>query len=380
MIEETIDHINKRIRSARVIWVYTPAHVSLDQVCASVVFARLLARTGKEVGLVMPPNLDSRIAELVPETKDVPFPASPFGTTLVVNRPELDASRVTVQSEEGGVSVVFPGTLFTEQSVRVKQWQKLCDVAIVIGAHNRQSFFGEGFEPYARALGEVPVILLGFHITTEAWGELNCIDPKASGASELVERVARNIFPGIVFEPREATLLYMGIVDATHGFSVRNQNPKTYEAVSRLIEYGADNAKIINEFYFSKRLSELRVWGRALARLERDAYRNIVWSRVAAADFEKTGATPAEARTVLDEMMVQAPEADVACLFLEHEGRTEVGIRNKLGGFPLAETFWKYSPLGGNDRLVFMISAPLVEAERMILEELTFAWDRLRPR
>ena len=93
--------------------------------------------------------------------------------------------------------------------------------------------------------------------------------------------------------------------------------------------FGARQQEIIKHIYKTKPLSTLRVWGRALNRIQIDPASGIVWSSVNKEDLAELGATSKETHGILDELISTIPDADVHVLFTElEEGGLKASMRS----------------------------------------------------
>ena len=103
-------------------------------------------------------------------------------------------------------------------------------------------------------------INIDHHITNSGDGDINYIDPSASSASELVfdcmdeEKIDESI----------AKAIYLGIVHDTGVFQYSNVSPKTLRIAAKLIEYGFDFPKLIEETFYQKTYVQNQIMGRTL--------------------------------------------------------------------------------------------------------------------
>ncbi len=63
----------------------------------------------------------------------------------------------------------------------------------------------------------------------------------------------------------------------------------------------------------------MKIWGRALNRIQIDAAARIVWSAISREDLAEMDATSKETHGILDELISTIPDADVYVLFTETE-------------------------------------------------------------
>jgi hypothetical protein len=125
-----------------------------------------------------------------------------------------------------------------------------------------------------------------------------------------------------------ATLLLTGIITDTGSFQNANTTPKSFAKAAQLISYGARQQEIIQHIYKTKQLSQLKLWGRVLSKIQTDDKFKIVWSVVSQQDFKDTESHVDQTGDVIDELMTNAPGAEVVVLMKEKEdGSISVSIR-----------------------------------------------------
>lgn len=99
------------------------------------------------------------------------------------------------------------------------------------------------------------------HVSNAAGtGKYNYIYPEASSASELVYELVEEE----MLDKDIAAALYMGIAHDTGVFRYSGTSPKTLQAAAKLISYGFDFSKLIEETFYEKSYVQNQVMGRAL--------------------------------------------------------------------------------------------------------------------
>jgi phosphoesterase RecJ-like protein len=104
-------------------------------------------------------------------------------------------------------------------------------------------------------------INIDHHISNrQGCGELNYVDPEASSTSELVF----DLFEEQYLDRDIAQSVYIGIIHDTGVFQYSNTSPKTLEIAAKLIRYGFDFTKLIEETFYEKTYLQNQILGRAL--------------------------------------------------------------------------------------------------------------------
>ena len=99
-------------------------------------------------------------------------------------------------------------------------------------------------------------LVIDHHKTNEGFGDIAVIDPKAAATAEIIAELY-----SLAEEPfgEAATPLYTGLVTDTGGFRFSNTTPKTLRTAAKLIEEGADSAKICLEIFEQNPLEKIRL-------------------------------------------------------------------------------------------------------------------------
>ncbi|MEK7672258.1 MAG: DHH family phosphoesterase [Patescibacteria group bacterium] len=167
---------------------------------------------------------------------------------------------------------------------------------------------------------QIPVINIDHHISNTHFGKINHVDIMASSTTELlfpvIEQMAQEENINLIDED-VATLLLTGIITDTGSFQNANTTPRSFDVASQLIAYGARQQEIIQYIYKTKQLSQLKLWGRVLSKIQTDEENHIVWSVVSQQDFRDTGSNEDETGDIIDELMTNAPGAEVILLIKE---------------------------------------------------------------
>lgn len=126
-----------------------------------------------------------------------------------------------------------------------------------------------GFEKYKdKFIENQVVVLLDHHPDITIKGDLNIIDAFYSSVCEIVydyleftkEKITGDI----------ATFLLLGILADTGSFQHANTTARVMEIASDLLRRGANLAKIIEATFSNKKISTLKLWGRAFEKARID--------------------------------------------------------------------------------------------------------------
>lgn len=116
-------------------------------------------------------------------------------------------------------------------------------------------------------------------------------DPGASSTAELIYELARQA--GWRLDRYVATCLLTGIISDTSAFQNANTTPRTMQVAAALLRAGANRREIIRQCFFTSSLPKLKLWGRAMARIEQHGQTaGIVSTVLTKEDILECGAHP----------------------------------------------------------------------------------------
>lgn len=192
------------------------------------------------------------------------------------------------------------------------------------------ALLGKLFEANPALFYETALVNIDHHPSNTGYGKVNLVDTTAASASELVLQVIRELETSAgkpILDPDIATLILTGIITDTGSFQNSNTTPRSFEIAADLIEAGARQQEIIKHVYKTKPLNTLKLWGKVLSRIEYDPLYRIVWSTITADDIAETQADPKEASGIIDELMSNAPGAEIVLLLRQTEAGVSASLR-----------------------------------------------------
>lgn len=214
----------------------------------------------------------------------------------------------------------------------------------------------------------LPRAIVDHHVSNEAAGPGDWIDPTAAATCEMVALLAVRL--GVPLDAGDGALaaaLMAGIVMDTATFAHPNATPRTLTVSAALIEAGAQLSEISRRLYRTKPEAQLRLFGRVLARLETESDGRIVSSWLLDDDLAATGSEPHHGEGIID-LLAQAEEAEVAMLLKEADGTTRLSVRTQPGGVDATVLTGRFGG-GGHARAAgATIAMPVEEARRAALQ------------
>jgi phosphoesterase RecJ-like protein len=170
-------------------------------------------------------------------------------------------------------------------------------------------------------------INIDHHASNTRYADLNWVSAKQPSTGELIFRLLESANWAVT--PPIADCLFAAVSTDTGSFQYPTTRPATFKVASKLVERGADLAKVCHEVYQSYPLSRVRLLKHVynhfqLTHDDRTAY---FWLKPA--DYARTGARPDDSEGLIDHLRAIQPVV-VACLFEEIDpGLIRISLRSK---------------------------------------------------
>ncbi len=304
------------------ILVVPHANVDPDGLSSALACYQVLRALGKDATVVCPDTLPESL-EFLPGfeklSREVEEQQNFVVTINLDGGVEVDKLRYTVEEHKVNIIVVPKHGRIRREHLSFSEGESRYDLIIVVDTADL-ALLGSAYTDHIDLFSSVPILNVDHHISNTKFGQITLIDPTAASATEVLyhwflsePKFRQAITPDI------ATLLLTGLITDTRSFQNPNTTPRALEVAAELLELGARQQEIIQHIYKTKPLSTLRIWGRALNRIQIDRSTGIVWSAISREDLAEMGAASKETHGLLDELISTIPEADVHVLFTELE-------------------------------------------------------------
>ncbi|MFC1615516.1 bifunctional oligoribonuclease/PAP phosphatase NrnA [Patescibacteria group bacterium] len=268
-----------------------------------------------------------------------------FVITVDCQKTKVESVNHNIEKDKVNIIITPKDGRYSEENVSFNKGQLDFDVIITVDTAEL-SQLDHIYENNIEIFNQIPVINIDHHISNTHFGKINYVDIMASSTTELlltlIEQMAEETKHDLIDEDI-ATLLLAGIITDTGSFQNSNTTPKAFATSAKLIAYGARQQEIIKNVYKTKQLSQLKLWGRVLSKIQVDEPNRIVWSTVSQQDFKDTGSTENETGDIIDELMTNAPGAEIVLLIKEFgDGTISGSIRTTnptIDASKIAESF-----------------------------------------
>lgn len=359
------------ISRAKQILLIAPEHATVDHLSSIAAAGELLKALHK--------NFDAVVSQF--DTKTLPsFLRSieirpslgairAFHVQLKVSQTPVEELSYDVKDGLLDVTIVPKQGEWTPQDLTFKSGQDRYDLVIAFGSPDLASL-GAPARDQAGFFYRTPIINIDCRSTNEHWGQLNLVRLTAVSVTEVLYAWMKEWNKNLI-NKEMATAMLAGMISETKGFRTTDVTPATLAASSELMSLGADRQGIVHALWRTRTVNVLKLWGRALSRLEQDRDTGLVWSVLADADFVESGAVPAELEGIVDELIAFAPEAKVVVLIAQTKNETIVRLHAEPP-YSAAELVRPFGGYGTRERAIFPVTGgpSLVESTAHVIERL----------
>lgn len=294
-----------------------------DSIGAAIAFYLVLKKINKEATIICRDEVPD-VLQFLPNTKMIGRKIasnSEFVITLDTSHTEIENIKNVTEGDKINIIITPKSGHFSEDNISFNKGKIDYDLIITLDCAEL-SQLGDIYDNNVELFYQIPVINIDHHISNTHYGKINYIDIMASSTTELLislfEELGKKENIDLIDEDI-ATLLLTGIITDTGSFQNANTTPRSFASSANLIAYGARQQEIIQHVYKTKELSQLKLWGRVLSKIQIDEKYKIVWSVVSQQDFKDTESSEEATGDIIDELMTNAPGAEIVLLIKEKE-------------------------------------------------------------
>lgn len=160
------------------------------------------------------------------------------------------------------------------------------------------------------------IILIDHHPDIDFEGDLNIIDASYSSVCEIIYDFFKSI--NLKLTKNIATYLMAGILGDTGSFQHSNTTSRIMEISSELMSRGAPLAKITDSIFSNKKISTLRLWGRAFEKAKINSKNGMIVTVLTQKDIEDCGAITDDIAQVAS-ILNNVPGTKFSLILSEHE-------------------------------------------------------------
>lgn len=259
---------------------------------------------------------------------------------------------------------------FSPQDISIEEGKPQFDLIIALDTPNLE-YLDKIYEQNADLFHQTPIINIDHHPDNQNYGEINFIDTKSSSTCEIIISLIESLSTDqSLLDSDIATCILTGILSDTASFQNNNTTPKSLTVSAQMIAAGADHPAIIKNLFKTQPLSQLKIWGKILTKLQTKPSLKLAWSIVSLADLTETGSSFDETSGIIDALIKNLPDTNVFMLLVQTDELIKGSLRSNPpvninpiavelggGGHPLASGFRIYDQT-------------LTEAENLVLRTI----------
>lgn len=174
------------------------------------------------------------------------------------------------------------------------------NLLIVLGSASLEEL-DAGFNENSGLFYKTPILNIDNHASNENFGEVNLTDTTCSVA-EISTGLIRLFAKENLFSSETCTCLLTGVVWASQNFRNPKTRPQTFETSAFLIEKGADHQKIIQHLYKQKSISQIKLLGKILEKLNYNEQKELYSSSLTEEDFKLCQSSSKDLSFVVEEL------------------------------------------------------------------------------
>ncbi len=218
---------------------------------------------------------------------------------------------------------------------------------------------GEALDGY-----HAPDIIIDHHITAEAFGTLNLVEPEAVATASVLMRHMHTW--GLAITAPIAANLMTGLVTDTLGFRTSNTSPESLRQAADLLELGVDMSTLYYRSLVRRTFVEAKYWGAGLTSLERAD--GIIWATLTVADRKASGYTGKDDADLIN-IVSSIDDAEVAILFVEQNAeKTKISWRGLKPHVDVSQLARQFNGGGHKAASGAELSGSLDEVRERVLE------------
>ncbi len=367
------------IKKSKKILIIVPEVTNGDAIGGALGLSLGLQKLGeKEVDFISPGHIPENLMFLPgsSQTKNVLETSREFIISLDLSKTRAKQLRYNTKGNYLNIYIQPEEGSFKEEDVKTSMGKFQNDLIITIGLPDLE-MLGKIYDENAEFFYEVPILNIDHHSTNDNYGQVNLVEITASSSSEIISELLKSFGENIIDE-EIATCLLTGITAATRSFQNAKTSPKTLNLAANLITLGANQKKLVYYLYKSRSMKLLKLFGRALARIQQDKENKITWSLLSAGDFEKTSASGEEVPQVLKEITEISASQNIIMLLIETRKnevkgilRTGKGIdKEKIRAFLEGEFFQDFITFHVKDKTIKEVEGETLERLKEFLSGL----------
>lgn len=372
---KTEKQIEEIVKQKDNILICLPKKPTTDAIASGLALFSVLEKMGKRVKTVASEFSLPHDHAFLPKSKEIFADLSAlrkFIITVDTSETQPENLEYDIKDNKLNIFITPKNGFFEPRDVSTSAGDFAFDLIFTIDTPDLDSL-GAIYDNNAEFFYHTPIVNIDHNPANEHYGQINLIDVTATSVSEVIFELLQDWGDSIMDE-YVATNLLTGIISKTKSFKTSSVTPRSLAIASHLISQGARREDIVKNLFQNKKLSTLKLWGKALANLKSSPQKKIVWSVLTQEDFRETGTEEAALDKVIDELIINTPEAENVFIVYENKDKRIEAIVATSHYIDAFRVFSEFRPSGNQDfTYIKFPGKDLASAENIINERLESA-------
>jgi len=214
-------------------------------------------------------------------------------------------------------------------------------------------------------------VVVDHHVSEDDIGAEPFKNVAAEATGRLVVEAAEAL--GVRLTPEMAMPLFAAIATDTGWFRFASASAGTYRVAEKLIDAGADPAKIYNDLYEQDTLARTRLRGVILARIEIELDGRLAHTYVVKEDFEKVNALPSDTEDVVNSALAIGGTQVAVILVEQQSGGFKISFRSRTPSVDCSKLSEKFGGGGHKAAAGAFVKGTFGEVQHLILDAVRTA-------
>ena len=342
-----------------------------------IVFRRFLEKMGKRTDIVSDNFVLPRTMKFLQHAETIKTQFSHLRQFIItIDAHDAGVQELSYDLKDGKLRIYITPKqgFYSREHLSTGQSNFKYDLIITLDTPDLKSL-GSLYESYSEFFYKTPIINIDRHSENEQYGQINFVDLTAMSSAELLYRLMNTLGPEFI-DVLIATALLTAIIVRTRSFKADNVTPQTLDLASKLIGLGADRDFIVHNLFRTRSVAALKLWGQALTHLQTEPDLGLVWTSVTKEDLQRSGAAHEDIGDIIDELIINSPEAKITLLLAEDpkDTGTDYILHGTLvteKGFDAKKILKNFTPSGSANYATFLLkNIPLQEAQEKVRKEI----------
>lgn len=352
-----------------------------DSVASALGMYLFLKKIGKEVEIAAEKFEQSSVYSFLPGHANIKNSIEnlrQFIISLDIKDTKVGQIKYKVEDDILNFIVSPKDGFFTEDDIASRSSGFKYDLIITLDSPDLESL-GKIYDNDTEFFYQTSIINIDHHAENEEFGQINFVELNAISTSEILFSLFESYSRDLIDE-NIATCLLAGMISKTRSFKTPNITPRSLSAAAQLVAMGAEREKIVNHLYRSRPINALKLWGRVLAKMSSDLGNKLIWSSLSKVDFVKTDSSEFDLNDVVDELIINVPQAKVIVLIYEKEEDGKQSTKaliysgKNINSLDLVKIF---NPTGTKDVAEIKLAKSREEAEKEIIGHIKGRLEKL---